>query len=280
MKLVLLLSSLLFSVAALAGDCHCGIHNSPYDFSGLIEQVNVIGYTDPRITYEKYATDNGLTVDEVYEKFNANDRVYCGGKMESGNVVKPNVVLAAAHTFYEKDCTPKVKDFSTCYLQTIPGPGKTPVKYPIAAVSKCVPWDDEHRNLDNVAIKLKDKIDGVHPYPIRSNCQLAVGFAGTNVAAAHNNFGDPKHPPPAIGPCAALNADNGSFKTNCSAGGWGSGSGILCDTKGTATPAISGILVTTITDPNYDFKGYDPDHNFTRAIPITDDMIKKINDMK
>jgi hypothetical protein len=106
---------------------------------------------------------------------------------------------------------------------------------------------------------------------------MTIGFSGINVAAAHQNFGDSKHPTPAISSCAALDWDGQTFKTNCSAGAWASGSGLLCDSESSGTPSLAGILVSTVIDPLYDFKGYDSQNNYTRVIPISDAIIEKID---
>jgi hypothetical protein len=282
MKLVLLLSSLLFSAAAFAGDCHCGIRNLPYDFSDLIEHVNVIGYQDLRTTYEKYAADNNMTVDAVYEKFNANNRLYCPGT-SSINLVKKDVALGVAHAFYDENCKPRAADFTKCYLQTTPPPPAAPLKYYIQSVDvgTTCPYKNPDK-LDYAVVKFQDKIPGVHPYKITSACQLNLDYKGINVQALAQNFKIDNRFPPNIGPCGARDLDgvNGSYKTTCSAGNWASGSGLVCDSqKRGESPAIAGLVVASTDDPKTDHTPFHSQDNYTTAIPISEEMIEKINRM-
>lgn len=279
--------------------CPSQVHRSA--FNNLVQFASIIvpedGMPDPRLTYEmyqqRYRTPQGeqLTIDEVYDKFSANGRMFCQmpdgtWRSSSSNVVhKANVVLLSAHAFYDEKCNPKVgsEDFTGCRFQTNPNPPAKPQTFRVKSVNpgtKC-PYKNKDgspaKDKDDWAVVTLEKpVTGVHPFRLSRNCRVGLGWTGMSIAATANNFRDGKTA--AITPwCSGKNYDsvasNESFRTDCSSAGGNSGGGMLCDDAGKNAPAIGGILISeTATEVNPDYKTYDRATNYSTAIPINEEI--------
>lgn len=175
MQIVLIVHIFLISSVALAFTCPGAIHHSAFESMKPIEA----SYTceAPPMTYEDYfreyqkahPEDKKTTLKDVYKKFSATGRFYCGGKMASANVtIKNNVITLAAHSFFKKDCSAITDDFSNCYFEAIPLPGKAYEQIPIDPKSLAYGSDcpDANPEDDWAVVKLKWKVPDVSPYSV------------------------------------------------------------------------------------------------------------------
>lgn len=274
------------------------------DEESLIERASIIvereGTPDPRQTYEEYSSTfrttfgEKLTEDEVYEKFSATGRLYCGRDKDDGTylmssanlVVKNDTAVGVAHAFYDRNCDPIVPDFSLCFFETIVKPPAKAKRYYIRSVNvgtTCPYYSlGTRKDLDWAVIRLQKSVSGARPYRLTEECVLNERWVGINVAAAHDNFGDDDRRPPAVGMCKAREFDvgDGTAKTDCASGGWSSGSGMLCDPKTKdVAPSISGVLVSGQPSSFFDHTPYNSWANFTRAVPLSDGFLLKLRDI-
>jgi len=99
---------------------------------------------DPRNTYEEEANATGVHPDKIYEKYAATGRLICPPNLRTtaNLVMKNNVIVTAAHAFYDKQGEPRFK--------------KSPFKCQFHVMRKSGPPDSK----DIYDVDLKSIIEG------------------------------------------------------------------------------------------------------------------------
>lgn len=255
--------------------CPKDLHKSALAEDRLKTMVAIIGPKDMRQTYEEYwqkaqKDEPRLTLQDVYNKFRANGRVYCEPDNSStGNVtLSEALVTGAAHAFYNENCTPKFTSLKQCKFYTYTGPDSVE-EHDIEKVevgTKCPKGKLEED--DWAVIRLKKRIRNVRPYLGADDCELRPGKSALNFGAPTINFRPPTHPP-WVQKCVVvereINAPRMS-RTTCSNGGGGSGGAFACEVG--ENMALGGIVVESKTSNAYNYTPYSAENN-SKVIPFT-----------
>jgi len=236
---------------------------------------------DPRKTYEQEAKDTGKSVDSVYQKYAATGRLLCppGSPTTASLVLKNDVIVTAAHAFYDKEGQPKFKKSPhKCQFYVMRKSGRLgpndeylgrqdPDDVYEVDLSSLEQGEKKRSNdsdggKDWAVAKLRRKVVGVEPYPIDAQIESKpFPIEGDSVSAGQldrdenspkihrpslNNGRFIKDHPNLIHKCRATTSSgprrNGVWLANCALGDGGSGSPFLVNSMGAKNPfAISAI---------------------------------------
>jgi len=259
---------------------------------------------DPRNTYEEEAKATGVHPDKIYAKYAATGRLLCppGAPTTANLVIKNNVIVTAAHAFYDKQGEPRFKtapykcQFHVMRKSGPPAPNDiydVDLKSIIEGSKKT--GTKETFNLDWAVAKLTRPVPGVKPYEIDpdidskpfpiygesasagqydrpdKNGRVIVRRALTKgkVIDDHPNLTHKCKTTDPYGP-----RENGVWQANCALGVWGSGSPFLVKSEDPKNPlkiAAIGINGPKDINPSEPQLGYSyiPDITSTKYVAVT-----------
>ena len=246
-------------------------------------EASVVGETN-RLTYRAFAAKRFNGDVHKLSRYSAAGRFSCVGFFTaSGTIVgKPDVLVLAAHSVYEKDkngkCSPRPY-LQSCYFEPINVDGSySNRKYRIVPntvkVSGDYQCEGSDLDIDWAVVRLQDRVTHVTPFtPFRVND--AVEMRKRNVvsfAASADNFRRGEVPticegelhfvwPPSHfrdGGAPYSSADSDGIAIDCSAGGGTSGGAVILDDQNQG-PQFIGLISAGTTDSQSE-KEY---HNFS-----------------
>ena len=245
------LASILLVVTCLTGEPLRAEPPGPAAAPSMLRPVAIFD-DDDRRTEAEFASENGLPLAAVQERFAATGTIFCGQYYASGNLtVADNIVATAAHAFASPSCS-FVLEPDACTFTVEKGARRQTVKIK-RIVSQGYKCPAQPTHFDDWAVaELAEPIKDVMPYRIEDQERRGVR-AGEDVifiAALATDFrrrdarGEVTWPK-TIGRCSVENVTAGPdradqlFSSNCDNSIGSSGGAVVRDGS---EPALIGVL--------------------------------------